>query len=159
MRHRPHRFSPKSEGEKLAVVIARQFDLSPHEAESAIEIARREVGVRPKTLARRAKHRFAQAVPRHQFALAGLYGVPIAFLAHIQTYLTSILAAMSRKGPSPRPSSTTSFSTRRIQMGIQFGETAERPSAFHSFAGQTFSILSRPKALNRRQSPPVRATF
>jgi hypothetical protein len=32
-------------GETLAVVIAREFGLGPHEAESAIEIARKEVAL------------------------------------------------------------------------------------------------------------------
>jgi hypothetical protein len=33
------------EGESLSLVIAREFDLSPREAESAIEIAREEVAL------------------------------------------------------------------------------------------------------------------
>jgi hypothetical protein len=32
-------------GEPLAAVIAREFGLPPHEAESAIDIARKEVGL------------------------------------------------------------------------------------------------------------------
>ena len=32
-------------GEPLARVIAREFDLRPHEAESAIEVARKEVAL------------------------------------------------------------------------------------------------------------------
>jgi hypothetical protein len=32
-------------GEPLAVIIAREFDLPPHEAEAAIEIARMEVAL------------------------------------------------------------------------------------------------------------------
>src|SRR5262245_11832082 len=42
-------------------------------------------GAVAKTLARRAEHRFAQALSRHQCALAGLGRVPIAVLAHLQT--------------------------------------------------------------------------
>jgi hypothetical protein len=32
-------------GELLALIIAREFDLPPHEAEAAIEIARKEVAL------------------------------------------------------------------------------------------------------------------
>ena len=38
-------FTGIHEGESLSLVIAREFDLSPHEAESAIEIARKEVAL------------------------------------------------------------------------------------------------------------------
>jgi hypothetical protein len=38
-------FTGIHEGESLSLVIAREFDLSPREAESAIEIARREVAL------------------------------------------------------------------------------------------------------------------
>jgi hypothetical protein len=38
-------FTGIHQGEELSVVIARQFDLARHEAESAIEIARREVAL------------------------------------------------------------------------------------------------------------------
>ena len=46
--HAPHDtpfFSGTHEGDSLARVIAREFDLRPHEAESAIEIARQEVAL------------------------------------------------------------------------------------------------------------------
>jgi hypothetical protein len=46
IRYRPRHFSPGIyEGESLSLVIAREFDLSPREAESAIEIARQEVAL------------------------------------------------------------------------------------------------------------------
>ena len=38
-------FSGIKNGEALPTVIAREFDLSPHEAESAIEVARKEVAL------------------------------------------------------------------------------------------------------------------
>jgi hypothetical protein len=38
-------FTGVHEGESLSLVIAREFELSPREAESAIEIAREEVSL------------------------------------------------------------------------------------------------------------------
>ena len=38
-------FTGIHEGESLSLVVAREFDLSPREAESAIEIAREEVAL------------------------------------------------------------------------------------------------------------------
>jgi hypothetical protein len=38
-------FTGIQDGEPLPTVIAREFGLSPHEAESAIEVARKEVAL------------------------------------------------------------------------------------------------------------------
>jgi hypothetical protein len=38
-------FTGVKDGEPLPTVIAREFDLSPHEAEFAIEVARKEVAL------------------------------------------------------------------------------------------------------------------